>query len=259
MLIYQLHDTVDRMSRAGYTKRITSLHLDLHGLWSKPRIAVALDPDGPQLGRMVEGEGGQDFLEEGDSDCTDVDEEENGRSGSDSDYSDEDGVGEGDGAAAEPPAASSPPPDPDGYEWRAYPAQPSKVTDMKHSTWAPVLKFSSAELEVGMELTKEVAEVVEVGEEGGPARAVFDASGTEWSGGWFGGLPHGEGAMVWECGTRWEGEMRFGEVTGKGKYEWIDGGVYEGEALKGRRHGTGTYTMHGVRYEGGWRNGKREG
>merc|ERR1719262_1137253 len=66
---------------------------------------------------------------------------------------------------------------------------------------------------------------------------------------------------TWKSGIQYEGPFQSSSITGKGKFLWPDGSSYEGELLDGKRHGEGIYiASDGVtRYEGQWKQGKRDG
>lgn len=146
--------------------------------------------------------------------------------------------------------------DPDGYAWRYDPEQLREMTEIRHETWAPTHKLGLEELGVTLEMARSVAEIHDAGE-GGVMRATFGEA--MWEGAWEGGLPNGQGAMLWSDGTKYVGSVSFGQVTGSGRYEWADGGVYTGDVLRGKRHGKGTYRKGPVKYAGEWEQGHRHG
>lgn len=65
----------------------------------------------------------------------------------------------------------------------------------------------------------------------------------------------------WASGVKYEGPFVASQIEGRGKFTWPDGSAYEGELLGGKRHGDGSYVSADgtARYDGQWRNGKREG
>ncbi len=72
----------------------------------------------------------------------------------------------------------------------------------------------------------------------------------------------GKGSLVWRTGEntqRYQGETRDGHITGQGVYELSLTTRYEGSFKDDDFDGTGTLVEPGVRYEGQWRSGKRNG
>lgn len=84
--------------------------------------------------------------------------------------------------------------------------------------------------------------------------------GSEYTGEWLRGLPHGDGKLRFRNGDEYFGHFWHGLPKGIGMFEDVEGNRYTGEWSQGRRQGDGImeYTS-GARYEGTWSNDMREG
>eukprot|EP00747_Dinoflagellata_sp_TGD_P206703 gnl/TRDRNA2_/TRDRNA2_80380_c0_seq1.p1 gnl/TRDRNA2_/TRDRNA2_80380_c0~~gnl/TRDRNA2_/TRDRNA2_80380_c0_seq1.p1 ORF type:complete len:347 (-),score=78.26 gnl/TRDRNA2_/TRDRNA2_80380_c0_seq1:107-1147(-) len=86
--------------------------------------------------------------------------------------------------------------------------------------------------------------------------------GYHYQGGWKGTHKHGLGVLTYPDGSFFEGQFVMDNIDGKGKMTYPDGDYYIGEWRKGRADGAGAYdqrTRGGFRYEGFWKNDRREG
>ena len=72
---------------------------------------------------------------------------------------------------------------------------------------------------------------------------------------------HGDGKFTWTNGVIYEGEFTENRITGRGHYNWPDKSWYKGFVKDGLRHGEGEYESpnDGIKYNGLWANGMREG
>lgn len=84
--------------------------------------------------------------------------------------------------------------------------------------------------------------------------------GTQYSGDWKYGVPHGDGKLKLANGTMYIGAFRRGVPDGTGILQETDGDLYQGEWKQGMRDGMGMMEYaNGNRYEGQWKQDKREG
>jgi hypothetical protein len=101
----------------------------------------------------------------------------------------------------------------------------------------------------------------------GHQRYVYPDGKGVYEGAWRSSRRHGQGRFDFANGDRYLGEWKCGEMEGRGLYTFRRGDVYDGAFRNGVFHGQGTYTWLGGkgrdspahRYEGEWREGKRNG
>lgn len=67
-------------------------------------------------------------------------------------------------------------------------------------------------------------------------------NGTNYTGGYSGGVPSGSGRIAFANGDVYEGTLENGLVSGYGTYTYSDGSIYQGRFENGRPNGTGVYT-----------------
>ena len=83
--------------------------------------------------------------------------------------------------------------------------------------------------------------------------------GSIYKGGFFDGLPQGNGEEIYEDKSSFKGFYLAGKKK-YGKLEWKNGNYYSGDFYDDLFHGYGTYVWGKERsYEGGWKNGKMDG
>lgn len=70
---------------------------------------------------------------------------------------------------------------------------------------------------------------------------------------------HGKGQQFWSNGALYEGQWAFGKRSGKGRLISPRGEVYTGDFVKGHMTGFGEYEADGIKYIGGFNDGKKNG
>jgi len=81
-----------------------------------------------------------------------------------------------------------------------------------------------------------------------------------YRGGMQGGVPHGQGVMIWPDGRTYTGAWRRGRFDGKGAYVAADGSAYTGEFADGVYAGEGVLSYrNGPLYRGSFRDGRPDG
>lgn len=85
-------------------------------------------------------------------------------------------------------------------------------------------------------------------------------NGTEYSGDWKYGVPHGDGKLKLTGGSMYIGAFQRGLPEGTGIFQETNGDLYQGEWKRGLRDGLGIMEYaNGNRYEGQWHLGRRDG
>jgi hypothetical protein len=86
---------------------------------------------------------------------------------------------------------------------------------------------------------------------------IGDWQGGRYSGEKLGGMPHGQGTIVWPDGTVYRGQWKGGRMEGEGEISWPSGAGYRGSWRDGRKHGAGTIILPGGEaLQGTWEHGR---